>query len=377
MPLEDITGKNIQEMAWEAGSRHGPDKRFTFWHGLFGKEDSDNPLFHKSSGHLNSTSIIDDVDLGCVFMEDLAPLAIDKIESLTIEGLRIQSNLSDNEAPSSIRPQCSEVLGSNTASTLKHCCGKESDHEGDLVELSVSFDEWLRLDAGDFSNNTKERITKILAAHHAKSVDLDSSGLEIGEERSELCNNLTLALRVQLRDPLRDYEMVGTSMLSLIQLERSCAPVEQNTCSRASERNSSSEIDPKEQFIQEEIIAGESGGGIYRQAVSQFKITEIHVAGFNNGPNNDQIWGTKSQQQAGSRWLLSNGMGRTRKHPFSKSNAIIRSTSLLKRNMQPEDVLWSISLDFHTSDSKLTASNVHVRNSDIIFPTEGCPNPSQ
>lgn len=386
MPLEDITGRNIQEMAWETGSGLELDERFTFWHGLFGiKKDSEDLLFHQSSGHLNSTSIIDDVGLGFVFMEDLAPLAMDEIASLTLEGLRIQSNLSDNEAPSSIRPQFSDVFGSNTARALKHWCGKGSDGgDGELVELSVSPDEWLRLDAGDFSNNpeTKERITKILAVHHAKSLDLDSSGLETGQERSELlgrecgqlCNNLTLTLRVQLRDPLRDYEMVGISMLILIQLERSYAPVEQYTCSRASERNSSSENEPKEQLIQEEIFAGENKGGILRQAVSQFRITAIHVAGFNIGPNDDQIWGTKRQQQAGSRWLLSSGMEGRNKGPFSKSNAIIRSSSHIKRNMQPRDVLWSISSDFHNRDSnceELAASNVHIRNSDIIFPTEG------
>ncbi|MCD7455256.1 hypothetical protein HAX54_027515 [Datura stramonium] len=391
MPLEDITGRNIREMAWEAGSGLEPDERFTFWHGLFGMKDSEDLLFHQSSGHLNSTSIIDDVNLGFVFMKDLAPLLMDKIESLTIEGLRIQSNLSDNEAPSSISPQFSEAFGSNTASALKRWCSKESDDdEDDLVELSVSPDEWSRLDAGDFSNNseTKERITNILAAHHAKSLDLESSGLETGEERAELlgrecgllCNNLTLALRVQLRDPLRDYERVGISMLILIQLERSYAPVEPYTCSRESERNSSNENDPKEQFFQEEIISGESEGGIHRQAVSQFKITEIHVAGFNIGPNDDQIGGTKRPQQAGSRWLLSSGMGRTSKHPFSKSNAIMRSSSQVRRNMQPRDVLWSISFDFHSRDSKskeLAASNDYIRNSDIIFPTEGCSNPSQ
>ncbi|KAK4338618.1 hypothetical protein RND71_043105 [Anisodus tanguticus] len=375
LPLEDITSRNMQKMAWEAGSRLEPDERLTFWHGLFGM-DSEDQLFHQNSSHLNSTSIIDDIDLGFVFMEDLAPLAMDKIEPLTIEGLRIQSNLSDNEAPSSIRPQFSEVFGSNTARALPHWCGKEGDDdEGDLVELSVSPDEWLRLDAGDFSNNpeTKERITNILAAHHAKSLHLDSSRLETGEERSELlgrecgqlCNNLTLALRVQLRDPLRDYEMVGISILILIQLERSYAPVEQYTG-----RNSSSENVSKEQFIQEETIAGESEGGIHRQAVSQFKITEIHVAGFNIGPNDDQNCGTKRQQQAGSRWLLSSGMGRTSKRPLSKSNAIIRSSSQMRRNMQPGDVLWSISSNFHTS-------NVHTRNSDIIFPTEGSPNSNQ
>lgn len=391
MPLEDITGRNIEEMAWETGARLEPDERFTFWHGLLGmKKDSEDLLFLQSSGHLNSTSIINDVDLGFVFMEDLAPLAMDEIEPLTLEGLRIQSNLSDNEPPSSIRPQFSEVLGSNTASALKHWCGKETIDDDDLVELSVSPDEWLRLDAGYFSNNseTKERITKILAVHHAKSLDVDSSGLETGQESSELlgrecgqlCNNLTLTLRVQLRDPLRDYEMVGISMLILIQLERSYAPVEHYACSRASERNSSSENDTKEQLIQEEVIAGESEGGIHRPVVSQFKITEVNVAGFNIGPNDDQIWGTKRQQQAGSRWLLSSGMERTSKHPFSLSNAIIRSFSQIRRNMQPRDVLWSISSDFHTRNSKckqLATSNVHIRNPDILFPTEGCPNSSQ
>lgn len=118
------------------------------------KKDSEDLFLHRSSGHLNSISIIDDVDLGFVSMEDLAPLAMDKIEPLTVEGLRIQSNLSDNEAPSSIRPQLSEVFGSNIAGVLQHWSGKESDDdEGDLVELSVSPDEWLRLDAGYFSNN--------------------------------------------------------------------------------------------------------------------------------------------------------------------------------------------------------------------------------
>ncbi|PHU09231.1 hypothetical protein BC332_21091 [Capsicum chinense] len=391
MPLEDITGRNIQEMAPETRSRLKLDGRFSFWYGLFDMKDSEDLLFHQSSGHLNSTTIIDDVALDFVFMEDLALVAMDEIEPLTLEGLRIQSNLSDNEAPSIIRPQFSNVFGSNTASTFKYWCGKESDDDdGDLVELSVSPDEWLRLDAGDFSNipETKERITKILAVHHAKTLDLDSSGLETGQERSELlcressqlCNNLTLSLRVQLRDPLRDYEMVGISMLILIQLERSYAPVERYTCSRASERNSSSENDPKEQFIEEEIIAGESEGEIHRQAVSQFRITGIHVAGFNIGPNDDQIGGTKRRQQAGSRWLLSSGMERRSKNLFSKSNAIVRSSSQIKRNMQPRNVLWSISSDFHTGDSKckeLAASDVHIRNSDIIFPTESCPNPSQ
>lgn len=40
-----------------------------------------------------------------VSLEYLAPLALNKIESMSLEGLRIQSNMSDSKAPSSIFPQ--------------------------------------------------------------------------------------------------------------------------------------------------------------------------------------------------------------------------------------------------------------------------------
>nr|GFC96372.1 protein plastid movement impaired 1-related 1-like [Tanacetum cinerariifolium] len=40
-----------------------------------------------------------------VSLEDLAPLAMNKIEALSVEGLRIQSGMSDKDAPSNISPQ--------------------------------------------------------------------------------------------------------------------------------------------------------------------------------------------------------------------------------------------------------------------------------
>ena len=40
-----------------------------------------------------------------VSLEDVAPLALDKIEALSMEGLRIQSGMSEDEAPSNISAQ--------------------------------------------------------------------------------------------------------------------------------------------------------------------------------------------------------------------------------------------------------------------------------
>ncbi|GKC39946.1 plastid movement impaired 1-related 1 protein [Tanacetum coccineum] len=40
-----------------------------------------------------------------VSLEDLTTLAMNKIEALSVEGLRIQSGMSDKDAPSNISPQ--------------------------------------------------------------------------------------------------------------------------------------------------------------------------------------------------------------------------------------------------------------------------------
>lgn len=58
----------------------------------------------KSSFTLNS-SVGGDLDSEFVSLADLAPLAMDKIVALSIEGLRIQSGMSDVEALSSMNSQ--------------------------------------------------------------------------------------------------------------------------------------------------------------------------------------------------------------------------------------------------------------------------------
>ncbi|GJT73902.1 plastid movement impaired 1-related 1-like protein isoform X1 [Tanacetum coccineum] len=147
MPLEEVTGKTLQQAAWKGES---------------GMEvlERGNTLLHESEFDINSEHFS---------LENIIPLAIEKIQYLLIEGLRIQSRMSTEEPPATI----------NSASTSNR-------NVKELVNMSISFDDWIKLDQ------------------------------HIG-----CFGNFTLVLQILLRDPLRDYEPVGIPMLALVQVERS------------------------------------------------------------------------------------------------------------------------------------------------------------
>uniref|UniRef100_F6HGU9 PMI1/PMIR1-2 C-terminal domain-containing protein n=1 Tax=Vitis vinifera TaxID=29760 RepID=F6HGU9_VITVI len=197
------------------------------------------------SNKLNSSSLDSDVGSEYVSLEDLAPLAMDKIEALSIEGLRIQTGMVEEDAPSNVSAQSiGEIsalkgqgvnitgsLGLEGAAGLQLLVIKDIDDDLDgLMGLSLTLDEWMRLESGEIGDKDQisERTSKILAAHHTNSLEFIRGGSK-GERRRGrgsgrkcglLGNNFTVALMVQLRDPLRNYEPVGTPMLALIQVER-------------------------------------------------------------------------------------------------------------------------------------------------------------
>lgn len=327
-----------------------------------------------------------------VSLEDLAPLAMDKIEALSIEGLRIQSGMSDDEAPSNISPQSfgdisalegrgamnNMSLGLEGTGGLQLLDVKDSGDDVDgLMGLSITLDEWMRLDSGVVDEDViSDRTSKILAAHHARSAEMVSrdkkGGKRTGRRWGLLGNTFTVALMVQLRDPLRNYEPVGTPMLSLIQVERVFVPPKPKIYSTVSEKGNSedmyNETEPEkktELVVQQEKKEEED-------VVPQFKITEVHVAGIKTEPGKKKPWGNPVQQQSGSRWLLASGMGKSNKHPFMKSKAVSKP-SPVTTTVQPGDTLWSISSRVHGDGAKwkeLLALNPHIRNPNVIFPNE-------
>ncbi|CBI27862.3 unnamed protein product, partial [Vitis vinifera] len=114
MPLEDITGRTMQQIAWETvPSLEAPERQSLLQLGSEAGQDvtgGQKRVTGKSSvsrcNKLNSSSLGSDVGSEYVSLEDLAPLAMDKIEALSIEGLRIQSGMVEEDAPSNISAHC-------------------------------------------------------------------------------------------------------------------------------------------------------------------------------------------------------------------------------------------------------------------------------
>ncbi|MED6145958.1 hypothetical protein PIB30_029921 [Stylosanthes scabra] len=407
MPLEDITGKTMEQVAWEAmPAIEGTESRqCNFQHDLIAGQDSTfmqrdlkgRPSSQKSN-RSNSSSAYNQTGSEFVSLEDLAPLAMDKIEALSMEGLRIQSGMSSEEAPSNIVAQSigdisalqgkgidmSGSLGLEGAAGLQLMDTKGSSNGVDgLMGLSLTLDEWMKLDSGEIDDidNISEHTSKVLAAHHANSFDFMRGNSKGDRRRSKgrkyglLGNNFTVALMVQLRDPMRNYEPVGTPMLALIQVEREFVlPKQRIYCTVSELRNNNKDEDDENEIVakmekkddkKEEKISEE-------ELIPQFKITEVHVAGVKNEPQKKKLWGTSTQQQSGSRWLLANGMGKGNKLPL-KSKGALKSGAPVTTKVQPGDTLWSISSQILGSGSKwkeLAKFNPHIRNPNVIIPSD-------
>lgn len=370
MPLEDITGKTIQQVLAEAESGSDAANRWAVQQesddvdSVDEKKTAEYQPYGRSSAAIYSCSNTEQIGSNYVSIEDLVPMAITNIESLLVEGLKIQSGMPDQEPPSSIRIHLSGNSTSRKTSEISGNFGSERASgfpilaADELIKCSLSLEEWLRLDSGQLhvEDDNHEHILKLSAAHCAKAMEICSERLKRDDETVKLLgrsggafgDNFRMGLKVQLRDPMRNYEMVGAPMLALAQVNR----------------------------VYEHMIVEGADFEQDRKNTCQpmFKVSEVHLAGFNVAQHgNKPFWGTSRQHQSGSRWLLSSGMARSKKNLISNSSVVIRSSSGSMKKAQTEDVLWSITVPVEgeaaTWDEGI-ALNVHVRNPDIVFPLE-------
>ncbi|CAD5332728.1 unnamed protein product [Arabidopsis thaliana] len=320
MPLEDIMGKTIHKVVDAAKfERTGHDSSDKSKGAVVLKPSGQLDLFpsNEECGGFGS-----DMCQGYVPLEDIASLAIDVIYLLSVEGLKIQCSMSDQDPPSVIAPKIMD----------------QSDAL-ELMSFSLTLDEWLGLDHGmlDSKDQTSKQMKNKISAHNANQ-DLT------------LRNKLTLAFQVLLRDQFLNNEPVGASMLALIQVERSLDSSNSSVCSLAQEgRNTDS----------------------FGYDTQLWRISEIGLAGLKTEPGVDHLWCTKTQQQSGSRWLLANGTDKTIKCQASESKAIIVSNAQATRKRL--DTLWSIISDRHHQEGDLSSSTASVpftRNLDVVFSNE-------
>ncbi|XP_047327171.1 protein PLASTID MOVEMENT IMPAIRED 1-RELATED 1-like [Impatiens glandulifera] len=272
-----------------------------------------------------------EVDSDFVSIEDVAPLAMEKIEALSFEGLKIQSGMSDEEAPSIIRPQ---LIGGKPTFLNKE---EDSDDKQDtqmndvneLIDLSITLDEWMKLDSGNFGDELDVQTSKIIAAH------LDEDAAFVGGTGGILGNIFTVAIRVQLRDPHREFETVGEPMVALIEVERAVIDVKPRISNTISNKPLSGNRD-----------------------FPLFKIIEVHVVGFATNP--------MKREPSGVSWLVASGMGKKKKNVFSshgKSN-----DSEMQDHIQSR--VWSISAHVYGPGAhwkEVATQTAHIRNPDVVF----------
>ncbi|KAG6505938.1 protein PLASTID MOVEMENT IMPAIRED 1-RELATED 1-like [Zingiber officinale] len=389
MPLEDITGKTMQQIAWDSVTAldscesHVKNHYPNAVQNVSVRRKKSNSLALSFNGREVSEYIT---------LEDLALIAMDKIEVLSFEGLRIQTGTSNEEAPSNIIPQSigdlstleSRGAKSSWSLDLEGTSGlqllnvKESDDDTDgLMGLSLSLDEWMKLDSGiiDDEDQDSDRILKILLAHHANSVDMicsgwngDKRGKRSGKKWGFLGDNFTVALMVQLRDPLQNYEPVGMPMLALIQVKRVFLPREPGKIyCNASKKGNNEEQDE----VETETKPLGKQEKHEEETIPRFKITEVLVAGLDTEPSKKTIWGDPKQQQSGSGWMLATGMGKPKKRQLMKSKTVVNLSQGKIATSQPGDTLWSITSLVHGNGATvkgLASSKPHTRNPNIILP---------
>ncbi|KAL2643013.1 hypothetical protein R1flu_010600 [Riccia fluitans] len=416
MPLEDITGKSVHQIAYEStqaieGSSYGQNyltssgynSQMSPYEGF----ESGRQSRRSRSGALSSSSRRGSVGFSdpsdeFVNLEELAPMAMQKIEALAMDGLKIQADMTDESAPYSVDALPYDMgsaessgrfqkggLGSLDGVAAMHLLGaRELGDDASaaatdgLMSKVISIDEWMRLDAGMIDeNDTKDETLAILAAHGAVNKDLVTRGSRDDRTRylqgakasanfgkgGFMGNMLTIAMLVQLRDPLRNNEPVGAPMMALVQAERVIVPPRP----KIPRRQPSLLGNAERRWDDEEEAETEA------PQQPQFKITAVHMSGLKPSEdsqskvpdNKKKAWGSQKQQQSGSRWLLANGMGKSSagaKHPALKSSKPQTS----KTTVKPGESLWSISARVHGTGSKwkeVAALNPHIRNPDVIF----------
>ncbi|KAL8498916.1 hypothetical protein ACS0TY_022036 [Phlomoides rotata] len=383
MPLEDVTGKTIHQVLADAESASDAFNRLPL------ERESDagieSIVDKKLVDALHSCLSSEHIDSDYVSLKDLVPMALTNIEGLLVEGLKIQSGMPDLEAPSSIRIQLSgnSVSHEKSVELPRNFCSERASclqvlDVDELIKYSVSLEEWVRLDSSEREDNNHENDSKLFTTHFANPVESSGAQLTKEDERVILLgrkggifsNNFTMGLKVQLRDPLRNHEMVGSPMLALVQVDRVYSVKQPELHHLSFEEMCNQQEVPNGHIIQEGVDFEQNKKKIIQP---MFKVSEAHLTGPNVIRGNKSLWGTSRQQQSGSRWLLSSGMTKPNKNNISKFNAVVKSSSGFMRKALPEDVLWSIA--FPTCGEAGTwndqiALNVHIRNPDIIFPTD-------
>lgn len=354
MPLDNITGKTVEQIAFEgmasAITKNGYSQQNANPKDQAGKgsllSKGFGPILagsqkSKAAGIQSRGTILDE----CVTVDNLVSLAMQRIEAMALEGLKIQAEMAEEEAPYSVP---SVPLAKQ--SKINGDCGitdSKSSNSKRLMAVAISLEEWMGFDSGLYDAvaiNENTRAT--VAAHHAALKHEDWQAFADKQKKREgegrMSKSLTVALLVQLRDPLRNYEAVGCPMIGLVEAERVVDP------SGSNKELTKEDWDPP-----------------------RFKIRGVHMSGLKVDEKKKlqrAIWGSQQHEyhkSTASRWLIANGMAKNNRH----TNSLLKSKAQQHpANIKAGEFVWSISSGLNSSSTG--RATVHIRNPDIVIPNQ-------
>ncbi|KAJ4702329.1 protein PLASTID MOVEMENT IMPAIRED 1-like [Melia azedarach] len=183
-------------------------------------------------------------------VEEILAFSLQKIETMAVEALKIQAEMAEEDAPFDV-----------SALNEKIITGSSKDQNQPLAS-AIPLEDWI------------------------KNHSLTTSDRQPGDQET-----ITIAVVVQLRDPIRQYEAVGPPIVALIHAARA-------------------EINDEEK---------------------RFKVSSLHLGGFKVRTGEKRnLWDSERQRLTAMQWLLAYGLGKATKkgkHVFVKG----------------QDLLWSIS----------------------------------
>ncbi|XP_061967176.1 protein PLASTID MOVEMENT IMPAIRED 1-like [Populus nigra] len=273
MPLDELLGKTAEQIAFEGIASaiiQGRNKEGASSSAARTIAAVKTMATATSTGRKERISTgIWNVNESLLTAEEILAFSLQKIEAMAIEALKIQAEMAEEEAPFDVSP-----LAGNASTDS----GKDQNYP---LDSAISLEDWI------------------------KNYSLVSPGKPA---------TITIAVVVQLRDPIRRYEPVGGPVVALVH---------------------ASQADIEEDNYDEE---------------KKFKVTSSHIGGMKaKSGRKRNVWDSERQRLTAMHWLVEYGLGKAGKkgkHVSSKG----------------QDLLWSLS-------SRIMADMwlKHMRNPDVKF----------
>ncbi|WCJ44753.1 Protein PLASTID MOVEMENT IMPAIRED 1 [Euphorbia peplus] len=240
MPMEELMGKTAEQIAFEGIASaiiQGRNKEGASSSAARTVASVKSMATAMSTGRKERISTgIWNADENPLALEEVLAFALAKIEAMSVEALKIQAEIPEEEPPFDVSPV------------------NEPKHH---LASAIPLEDWI--------------------------------------EKNEDSATITMAVIVQLRDPLRRYEAVGGPVIALIPA----------TC-----------IDMKEDKYDEE---------------KKFKVASLHVGGLKvKTGEKKNMWDSERQRLTAMQWLVEYGLGKGAKRAKHAS-------------AKGQDLLWSIS----------------------------------